>query len=64
MDSKRKNPLTLEEIGDKYKLTRERVRQIKRKSYKKITTGIKKQKPESIFRTINNLLTNFLKPGC
>lgn len=30
------NPLTLEEIGDKYKLTRERVRQIKEKAIRRL----------------------------
>lgn len=32
----KENPLTLEEIGDKYKLTRERVRQIKEKAIRKL----------------------------
>lgn len=32
----KENPLTLEEIGDKYKLTRERVRQIKEKAIRRL----------------------------
>ncbi|MEO8513654.1 MAG: sigma factor-like helix-turn-helix DNA-binding protein, partial [Ignavibacteria bacterium] len=30
------NPLTLEEIGEKFKLTRERVRQIKEKAIRRL----------------------------
>ena len=49
--------LTLEEIGEKYGLTRERVRQIKEKAIRRLRETHKEQNVKSIFRTMK-LLNN------